>query len=59
MGAIIHENHNKILALYDELAMFLSQMSGKKWSIHMSWLFFFSYRELPRGLEKLVSEATI
>jgi hypothetical protein len=25
----------------------------------MSWLFFFSYRELPRGLEKLVSEATI
>lgn len=33
MGAIMQENHCKILALYDELSMFLSQVnifSGKK-----------------------------
>lgn len=33
MGALMEDNNNKILALYDELSMFLSQMnvfSGKK-----------------------------
>ena len=27
MGAMMHENHSKLMGLYDELAMFLSQMN--------------------------------
>ena len=56
MGALMNENNSKLLGLYDELAMFLSQMSSgeKVLLIHMKLLYFCNYMAATLGLVKQV-----